>query len=78
MGLLALEHLVPTAAGYDPAMYSEDDLESAVTAGVLTPEAAAAFRTHVTQLRSAPVGDEEHFRLVTGFNDIVVVIASVL
>ena len=59
-------------------MYSEDDLESAVTAGVLTPEAAAAFRTHATQLRSAPVADEEHFRLVTGFNDIFVVIASVL
>ena len=59
-------------------MYSEDDLESAVTAGVLTPEAAAAFRAHATRLRSAPVADAEHFRLVTGFNDIFVVIASVL
>ncbi len=59
-------------------MYSEEDLASAVAAGVLSEEAAAAFRSHVGQLRLAPAVDEEHFRLITGFNDIFVVIACVL
>ena len=59
-------------------MYSDEDLASAVGAGVLTDQAAEAFRMHVAQLRRAPAVDEEHFRLVTGFNDIFVVIACVL
>jgi hypothetical protein len=59
-------------------MYSEEDLASAVASGVLTDGAAEAFRTHVAQLRRAPAVDEEHFRLITGFNDIFVVIACVL
>jgi hypothetical protein len=59
-------------------MYSEEDLESAVAAGVLTGEAAAAFRAHVAQRQNSSAVDEEHFRLVTGFNDIFVVIACAL
>ncbi len=59
-------------------MYSDEDIDSAVTAGVVSADAAAAFRAHVSGLRSTPAVDEEHFRLVTGFNDIFVVIASVL
>ena len=59
-------------------MYSESDLDAAVAAGVLSPEAAAAFRAHVAGGRGTPVVDEEHFRLLTGFNDIFVAIASVL
>lgn len=59
-------------------MYSESDLDAAVSAGVLTPEAARAFRGHVAALRSTPLVDEEHFRLLTGFNDIFVSIATVL
>ena len=59
-------------------MYTEEDLASAVQAGVLTEENAAAFRAHVAQLQSVSAVDEEHFRLVTGFNDIFVVIACVL
>ncbi len=59
-------------------MYSEDDLSAAVQAGVLTEEAAQAFRSFVAQQKRAPDVDEEHFRLVTGFNDIFVVIACVL
>jgi hypothetical protein len=59
-------------------MYSEEDIASAVTAGVLTPEAATAFRAHVAALKASPAVDEEHFRLVTGFNDIFVVIACLL
>ncbi len=59
-------------------MYSEDDIDDAVRAGVIDAGAAAAFRAHVAVLRSAPAVDEEHFRLVTGFNDFFVVIAAAL
>ena len=59
-------------------MYSEADLQSAVGAGALSHEAAEAFRAHAHGMRSAPVADEEHFRLITGFNDIFVTIAAVL
>ena len=59
-------------------MYSESDLQSAVAAGVLPAGAADALRSHVTGMRSAPVADEEHFRLVTGFNDIFVTIAAII
>ena len=59
-------------------MYSDGDIEDAVAAGVLTPEAAAALRDHVARRRAAPAADEEHFRLITGFNDIFVVAAAAL
>jgi hypothetical protein len=59
-------------------MYSEQDLQSAVSAGAISREAAEALRSHANGLRSAPVADEEHFRLITGFNDIFVTIAAVL
>ncbi|MBA4042538.1 MAG: hypothetical protein C0474_12280 [Sphingobium sp.] len=59
-------------------MYSESDIENAVAAGVISPEAATAFRNHTAQLRSAPAVDEEQFKLLTGFNDIFVAIALVL
>ena len=60
------------------AMYSESDIDNAVTAGAITPEAAAALRAHVATRHAAPAVDEEHFRLLTGFNDIFVAIALVL
>lgn len=59
-------------------MYIEEDIDSAVAAGVLTAETATAFRNHVGKLKNGPAVDEEHFRLVTGFNDIFVVIACSL
>ena len=59
-------------------MYSEADLQAAVAAGAVSHEAADALRAHVSGLRQAPVADEEHFRLITGFNDIFVTIAAVL
>ncbi|HWK36332.1 hypothetical protein [Sphingomonas sp.] len=59
-------------------MYSETDLNSAVDAGVLSPESAAAFRNHIAANRLAPAVDEEAFRLLTGFNDIFVAIAIAL
>lgn len=59
-------------------MYNDSDLQAAVDAKVLTPEAAAAFRSHIAAARAAPGADEEHFRLITGFNDIFVSIAAVI
>ena len=59
-------------------MYSESDLQAAVDAGILPPEAAAAFRSHIASVRAAPGADEESFRLITGFNDIFVSIAAVI
>ncbi len=59
-------------------MYSESDIDNAVTAGVISPAVAAAFRDHVATGRDTPAVDEEHFRLLTGFNDIFVSIALIL
>ncbi|AOY01419.1 hypothetical protein [Jeongeupia sp. USM3] len=59
-------------------MYTDDDLADAVSAGILSDETVAAFRDHVAARRQTPVADEEQFRLITGFNDIFVVIACVL
>jgi hypothetical protein len=56
-------------------MYSDDDLQSAVSSGALSAEAADALRAHVAARHAMPLGDEEHFRLITGFNDIFVSIA---
>jgi hypothetical protein len=59
-------------------MYSDDDLQSAVSAGALSAEAADSLRAHVAARHAMPPGDEEHFRLITGFNDIFVTIAAVM
>ena len=59
-------------------MYTDDDIESAVEAGILTDDNATAFRGHVSERRGAPIVDDEHFRFITGFNDIFVVIACLL
>ncbi|MBC7987947.1 MAG: hypothetical protein H7X93_14940, partial [Sphingomonadaceae bacterium] len=59
-------------------MYSESDLEAAVAAGVMTDADALRFRNFMAESRSTTLVDEEHFRLVSGFNDIFVAIASVL
>ncbi len=59
-------------------MYTESDIDGAVDAGALSAEAATSFRDHVARSRSTVIVDEEHFRLLTGFNDIFVSIAAVL
>lgn len=59
-------------------MYSEADLNDAVAAGALPRDAVDALRAHVATKRHSPIVDEEQFRLITGFNDIFVVIAVVL
>ncbi len=59
-------------------MYSEDDLEAAIAAGVVDRASVERLRTYLARTSRTPLVDEEHFRLVTGFNDIFVSIASVL
>ncbi len=59
-------------------MYSESDLQAAIEAGVISQTAADALRDHAATRRASPLVDEEHFRLLTGFNDIFVSIASVI
>src|SRR5437588_2131268 len=59
-------------------MYSQQELDDAVTSGVISAEAAAALRAHVEKQRSTAIPDEEQFRLLTGFNDIFVSIAAAI
>ena len=59
-------------------MYSQNDLDEAVASGALSADAATGLRTFVEQQRSLPAVDEEHFRLITGFNDIFVSIAAAI
>ena len=59
-------------------MYSQQELDDAVAAGVIDAKAADSLRAHVAVQRSATIPDEEQFRLLTGFNDIFVSIAAVI
>lgn len=59
-------------------MYTDEDLNSAVKAGIFEQEAVSKFRSHVAEHRQTPAVDEENFRLIGGFNDIFVVIACSL
>lgn len=60
-------------------MFSEEDLEAGVTAGIFSPAQARDFRAFLDG-RQAGAGElqEEHFRLLGGFNDIFVSIAILL
>lgn len=59
-------------------MYTDEDLDDAIAAGVLTRETAEAFQAHVARRHAGATADEEQFRLLTGFNDIFVAIALVM
>lgn len=59
-------------------MYSEDDLDAAVAAGALSAQAAAGLRAFVARRQASPAVDEENFRLLSGFNDIFVSVATIL
>jgi hypothetical protein len=60
-------------------MITADDLDDAVRAGVLDRERAQALVAHVSaRHRDVSGTDEERFRLITGFNDVFVVIACAL
>lgn len=58
--------------------YTDQDLDDAVKAGVFSEKHIAAFRHFMQNQRQSPGSTEEHFRLVTGFNDIFVTIACLL
>jgi uncharacterized membrane protein YfcA len=59
-------------------MFSDDDLEAAVAAGVVDRPTVERMRGFLAARHRAPLVDEEHFRLISGFNDIFVSIASIL
>lgn len=59
-------------------MYSESDLDAAVVAGAVSADAARALRDFTAGQRATSIPDEEHFRLLTGFNDIFVAIAIII
>ena len=59
-------------------MYSQEDLNSAVAAGAISAEAADALRAHVAASKDSLPADAEHFRLITGFNDLFVAIGIVI
>lgn len=59
-------------------MYSDDDLNAAVNAGIFSQDAVRDFRALVARHQHTALADEEHFRLLSGFNDIFVVIACTL
>ncbi|TDR73520.1 hypothetical protein [Paludibacterium purpuratum] len=58
-------------------MYSQEEIDSAIEAGVLNQETAQALREHVEGLRKLS-NEDEPFRLIVGFNDVFVVIACLL
>jgi hypothetical protein len=61
-------------------MISEDNIQSAIAAGILDEATAKALKAHAIAANAdkSDIADEEHFRLISGFNDIFVVIASLL
>jgi hypothetical protein len=59
-------------------MYTDEELDSAVEKGIFTEASVSNFRTQLELSKNTPAVDEENFRLITGFNDIFVVIACVL
>ena len=59
-------------------MFTQQDLDEAVAEGALSPDAADGFRAHLAARSELTGADEEHFRLLTGFNDIFVSIAAVI
>ncbi|WP_395669966.1 hypothetical protein [Rhodoferax sp.] len=56
-------------------MYTDENLSSAIRAGIFSEDAVNKFRSLVLSEQNLSGADEEHFRLVTGFNDIFVTIA---
>ena len=59
-------------------MYTDEDLNFAVREGVFSAKSVEEFRTVLSEQKNSPSVDEENFRLISGFNDIFVVIACML
>lgn len=56
-------------------MYSDEDLDAAVAAGVLGAAEVGGFRRFMAERRLAPPAEHESFKLLSGFNDIFIAIA---
>lgn len=59
-------------------MYTDEDLSNAVDQHIFTEESVRAFRNFICESKQSDGIDEENFKLINGFNDIFVVIASAL
>lgn len=59
-------------------MYTDEDLNNAVSKGIFSDTSVQDFRSYVESTNNTHAVDEENFRLISGFNDIFVVIASAL
>jgi len=59
-------------------MYTNEDLNQAVNEGIFTQDSIEEFRDYIAEAKNITVVDEENFKLLSGFNDIFVVIASIL
>lgn len=59
-------------------MYTNEDLNAAVKAGILDEAAVEQFRAFVADTADTQSADEENFRLISGFNDIFVSISAFL
>jgi hypothetical protein len=59
-------------------MFTNEDLENAIDKGIFPREKVEEFRGMLERSRQGPSVDEENFRLISGFNDIFVVIACCL
>ena len=58
--------------------YTDQDIDSAVSAGILSADTAQALRKHIIAQGQNESVNEENFRLVSGFNDIFVAIAAII
>ncbi len=59
-------------------MYTDEDLNIAVSKGIFSADSVAAFRENISTSKYTHGVDEENFSLVSSFNDIFVVIACTL
>ena len=59
-------------------MYTNEDLKNAIDKGIFRQEDVEKFRSSVSQSHHSPSVDEENFKLLSGFNDIFVVVTSLL
>lgn len=59
-------------------MYTDEDLDYATKQGIFSAESVAQFRAETASLKETSSVDEENFSLISGFNDIFVVIACML
>lgn len=57
-------------------MYTDEDLTNAVGKGIFNDTSVQQFRHFMAHSKNTNLVDEENFRLISGFNDVFVVIAS--